>query len=152
MAGSVIVMNPNNGEILALANWPDFNPNEATNAPAEARMNRVGERGVRAGIDVQVDHAGGGFRPEGITVPTKFSIASTASIYVIGPRIHDHKPFGLAECGGNSGEIERRRRDQDCAAGWATPKFYDYIRAFGFGAPTGVDMPGESRGMLREAG
>ena len=29
------------------------------------------------------------------------------------------------------------------------PKFYDYIRAFGFGQPTGVDLPGESRGMLR---
>src|ERR1700758_3433306 len=40
MAGSVIVMNPNNGEILALANWPGFNPNAATNVPAEARMNR----------------------------------------------------------------------------------------------------------------
>src|SRR5271154_2339185 len=39
-AGSVIVMNPNNGEILALANWPGFNPNAATNVPAEARMNR----------------------------------------------------------------------------------------------------------------
>ena len=32
------------------------------------------------------------------------------------------------------------------------PKFYDYIRAFGFGQPTGVDLPGESRGMLRRAG
>src|SRR5258707_13209730 len=39
-AGSVIVMNPNNGEILALANWPSFNPNAATGAQAEARMNR----------------------------------------------------------------------------------------------------------------
>ena len=29
------------------------------------------------------------------------------------------------------------------------PKFYDYIRAFGFGQPTGVDLPGESRGKLR---
>src|SRR5256885_5729130 len=29
------------------------------------------------------------------------------------------------------------------------PKFYDYIRSFGFGQPTGVDLPGESRGMLR---
>ena len=33
LAGSVIVMNPNNGEILALANWPEFNPNAATDVP-----------------------------------------------------------------------------------------------------------------------
>src|SRR5271168_2442992 len=40
-AGTVIVMNPNNGEILALANWPKFNPNAAATAPAESRMNRA---------------------------------------------------------------------------------------------------------------
>ncbi len=34
-------MNPNNGEILALANWPKFDPNTAVTAPAEARMNRA---------------------------------------------------------------------------------------------------------------
>src|SRR3981189_1874477 len=41
LAGTVIVMNPNNGEILALANWPKFNPNPANESPAEARMNRA---------------------------------------------------------------------------------------------------------------
>src|SRR5437870_6301125 len=41
LAGMVVVMNPNNGEILALANWPKFNPNAATEASAEARMNRA---------------------------------------------------------------------------------------------------------------
>ncbi len=41
LAGTVIVMNPNNGEILALANWPKFNPNAANEVPAEARMNRA---------------------------------------------------------------------------------------------------------------
>src|SRR6266480_4881346 len=41
MAGTVMVMNPNTGEILGLANWPKFNPNAANEAPAEARMNRA---------------------------------------------------------------------------------------------------------------
>src|SRR5690349_19275638 len=41
MAGTVMVMNPNTGEILALANWPKFNPNVANEAPAESRMNRA---------------------------------------------------------------------------------------------------------------
>ncbi len=41
MAGTVMVMNPNTGEILALANWPKFNPNAANEAPAESRMNRA---------------------------------------------------------------------------------------------------------------
>ena len=41
LAGSVVVMNPSNGEILALANWPKFNPNAANEASAEARMDRA---------------------------------------------------------------------------------------------------------------
>ena len=61
-AGSVIVMNPNNGEILALANWPTFNPNMATDGRRGSADESVGERRVRAGIDVQVDHAGRGVR------------------------------------------------------------------------------------------
>jgi len=40
-AGSVIVQDPNSGAILAMANWPRFNPNAATNSPDEARMNRA---------------------------------------------------------------------------------------------------------------
>ena len=45
-AGSVIVMNPNNGEILALANWPDFNPNNATSFTCRSAIESFGERGV----------------------------------------------------------------------------------------------------------
>jgi cell division protein FtsI (penicillin-binding protein 3) len=47
--GTVVVMNPNTGEILAMANWPKFNPNAPAGAPAEARINRA-------------DYPGGGFR------------------------------------------------------------------------------------------
>src|SRR5260221_571169 len=41
IAGSVIVVNPNTGEILAMANWPRFNPNAANEAASESRMNRA---------------------------------------------------------------------------------------------------------------
>src|SRR5208282_3319143 len=41
LAGTIIVMNPNNGEILALANWPKFNPNKAGDAPKESWTNRA---------------------------------------------------------------------------------------------------------------
>ena len=148
-AGSVIVMNPNNGEILALANWPEFNPNVATTAPAEARLNRsvsvVYEPGstfklitLAAAFDQNVITAGRDFRLRTRVDHSQRAIASTIT-----------SRFGLLNVGGHSGEIERRGRDQDCAAGWVR-EFYDYIRAFGFGAQTGVDMPGESRGMSGE--
>ncbi len=69
------------------------------------------------------------------------------SIYFNGRRIHDHKPFGVL----NVGEILAKSSDVGAikiALQVGQPRFYDYIRAFGFGSLTGVDMPGESRGML----
>jgi cell division protein FtsI (penicillin-binding protein 3) len=69
------------------------------------------------------------------------------SIYFNGRRIHDHKPFGVL----NVGEILAKSSDVGAikiALQVGQPRFYDYIRAFGFGSQTGVDMPGESRGML----
>jgi cell division protein FtsI (penicillin-binding protein 3) len=69
------------------------------------------------------------------------------SIYFNGRRIHDHKPFGIL----NVGEILAKSSDVGAikiAVQVGSPRFYDYIRAFGFGSQTGVDMPGESRGQL----
>jgi cell division protein FtsI (penicillin-binding protein 3) len=70
------------------------------------------------------------------------------AIYIAGHRIRDHKPFGLltvSQVLANSSDVGAIKVGLRLGA----PKFYDYIRAFGFGQPTGVDLPGESRGMLR---
>jgi len=67
---------------------------------------------------------------------------------VAGHRIRDHKPFGLL----NVADILAQSSDVGAikiALRLGAPKFYDYIRAFGFGQATGVDMPGESKGILR---
>jgi membrane peptidoglycan carboxypeptidase len=67
---------------------------------------------------------------------------------VAGHRIRDHKPFGML----NVADILSQSSDVGAikiALRLGAPKFYDYIRAFGFGQPTGVDLPGESKGLLR---
>src|SRR5205807_4397030 len=59
-----------------------------------------------------------------------------------------HKPFGMltvADILAQSSDVGAIK----IALRLGAPKFYDYIRAFGFGQPTGVDMPGESKGLLR---
>ena len=40
-AGTIVVENPNNGELLAVANWPTFNPNAAKDSETEARVDRA---------------------------------------------------------------------------------------------------------------
>jgi len=145
-AGSVIVMNPNNGEILALANWPEFNPNNATASPAEARLNRSVSVAYEPGSTFKLITLAAAFDQNAIKTDDVFD-CEHGSIYFNGRRIHDHKPFGLL----NVGEILAKSSDVGAikiALQVGQPRFYDYIRAFGFGSLTGVDMPGESRGML----
>src|SRR6266403_1767741 len=147
MAGSVIVMNPNNGEILALANWPGFNPNAATNVPAEARMNRSVSAVYEPGSTFKLITLAAAFDQNVVRSEEIFD-CEHGSIIVSGHRIHDHKPFGLltvADILAKSSDVGAIK----IALRLGAPKFYDYIRAFGFGQPTGVDSPGESKGILR---
>jgi cell division protein FtsI (penicillin-binding protein 3) len=147
-AGSVIVMNPNNGEILALANWPKFNPNAATGVPAEARMNRSVSAVYEPGSTFKLITLAAAF-DQGLIRADQIFDCENGSIVLSGHRIHDHKRFGLLTVS----EILAKSSDVGAikiAVQLGPPRFYDYIRAFGFGAQTGVDMPGESRGVVRK--
>src|ERR1700686_2718558 len=146
MAGSVIVMNPNTGEILAMANWPRFNPNAASEAPAESRMNRAVAALYEPGSTFKLITLAAAFDQE-ITRADEIFDCENGAIYIAGHRIRDHKPFGLL----NVAEILAKSSDVGAikiALRLGSPRFYDYIRAFGFGAPTGVDLPGEGKGLL----
>jgi cell division protein FtsI (penicillin-binding protein 3) len=147
IAGSAMVMNPNTGEILALANWPKFNPNKASDAPAEARMDRAVSALYEPGSTFKLVTLAAAFN-EGITRTDEVIDCENGSVLVAGHRIHDHEPFGLL----NVAQILAKSSDVGAikiALRLQAPRFYDYIRAFGFGTPTGVDLPGESKGLLR---
>jgi cell division protein FtsI (penicillin-binding protein 3) len=146
MAGSVMVMNPNTGEILAMANWPRFNPNVASGAPAESRMNRAVSALYEPGSTFKLITLAAAFDQE-VTRPGEIFDCENGAIYIAGHRIRDHKPFGLLSVA----EILAKSSDVGAikiAVRLGAPRFYEYIRAFGFGAPTGVDLPGESKGLL----
>jgi cell division protein FtsI/penicillin-binding protein 2 len=148
LAGTVVVMNPNNGELLAVANWPTFNPNAASSGtPAEFRMNRAVSALYEPGSTFKLITLAAAF-DQGITNPDEVFDCENGATYVAGHKIHDHKRFGLltvADILAQSSDVGAIKIAERLGA----PKFYDYIRSFGFGAPTGVDLPGESRGLLR---
>ena len=148
LAGSVVVMNPNNGELLAVANWPTFDPNAASaGTPAEFRMNRAVSALYEPGSTFKLITLAAAF-DQGITNPDEVFDCENGATYVAGHKIHDHKRFGMLTVtdilalSSDVGAIKIAER-------LGAPKFYDYIHAFGFGTPTGVDLPGESRGLLR---
>src|SRR5713101_7092924 len=147
IAGTVMVMNPSTGEILALANWPKFNPNAASDVPAEARMDRAVTALYEPGSTFKLITLAAAF-DQGITRPGEVFDCENGAVYVAGHRIRDHKPFALLSVS----DILAQSSDVGAikiALRLGAPKFYDYIRAFGFGQPTGVDFPGESWGILR---
>jgi len=147
LAGSVVVTNPNNGEILALANWPKFNPNAANESSAEARMNRAVTALYEPGSTFKLITLAAAF-DQRIVRPEEVFDCENGAVYIAGHRIRDHKPFGLLTVS----DILAKSSDVGAikiALRLGAPKFYDYIRAFGFGQLTGVDLPGESKGLVR---
>jgi len=146
-AGSVIVQDPNTGAILALANWPKFNPNSATAVPTEARMDRAVSAIYEPGSTFKLVTLAAAF-DQNLIRPEEIFNCENGSIVVAGHRIHDHKKYGeltVAEILANSSDVGAIK----IALKLGPPRFNDYIHAFGFGSPTGVDLPGESRGLVQ---
>jgi cell division protein FtsI (penicillin-binding protein 3) len=148
LAGTVIVQNPNNGEILALANWPKFNPNAPNESKTESRMDRAVSAIYEPGSTFKLITLAAAF-DQNLTRPDEVFNCENGAVYIAGHRIRDHLPFGLLTVS----EILAKSSDVGAikiAVRLGAPKFYEYIRAFGFGQQTGIDLPGESKGLLRK--
>jgi cell division protein FtsI (penicillin-binding protein 3) len=146
LAGTVIVMNPNTGEILALANWPKFNPNKAGDAPSETWMNRAVSAIYEPGSTFKLITLAAAL-DQGITWPDEVFDCENGAVYISGHRIRDHLPFGMLTVS----DILAKSSDVGAikiALRLGAPRFYDYVRAFGFGSLTGVELPYESRGRV----
>ncbi len=146
IAGSIIVEDTASGEILAMANYPTFNPNAKADAGIEARMNRAVAASYEPGSVFKIVTLAAALE-EGITTPDEVVDCQMGAIYIAGHRIRDHKPFGMltvSQILAKSSDVGAIKLGLRLGA----PKLYDYIRDFGFGASTGIDLPGETRGML----
>src|SRR5579864_829940 len=146
-AGTVLVQDPLNGEILALASWPKFNPNAPGGSPPEARMNRAVGALYEPGSVFKIVTLSAAI-DQGITTPDEVVDCQMGAIYIAGHRIRDHKAYGLltvSQILAHSSDVGAIKIGLRLGA----PKFYEYIRAYGFGELTGIDLPGENRGLVR---
>ncbi len=146
-AGTVIVQDPSNGEILAMANWPTFNPNAPAESKPESRENRAIANLYEPGSVFKIVTLSAAI-DQGLTNPNDVVDCQMGAIYIAGHRIRDHEPFGLltvSQILAKSSDVGAIKIGLRLGA----PKFYDYIRAYGFGSLTDVDLPGENRGLLR---
>ena len=147
VAGTVIVATPRTGEILGLANWPTFNPNVRKEITPEALKNRAVSDVYEPGSTFKVVTVSAALE-EKLTRPDEVFDCQMGSIVINGMRIRDHKPFGLLPVSGiiaNSSDVGAIK----IALRLGEERFYKYIRAFGFGQQTGIELPGETRGLAK---
>ncbi len=146
-AGTVIVQDPSNGEILAMASSPTFNPNAPAETKPDARANRAIANLYEPGSVFKIVTLSAAI-DQGLTRPDEVVDCQMGAIYIAGHRIRDHMPFGLltvSQILAKSSDVGAIKIGLRLGA----PKFYDYIRSYGFGSLTDVDLPGENRGLLR---
>lgn len=147
IAGTVIVENPHSGEILALANRPTFNPNLRKQITPAALTNRAVSYVYEPGSAFKVVTISAALE-EKLTNPNEVFDCQMGSIVFNGMRIRDAEPHGLLPVSGvlahssNVGAIKIALR-------LGEDRYYRYIRAFGFGQPTGIELPGETRGITK---
>ncbi|MGB6482174.1 MAG: penicillin-binding transpeptidase domain-containing protein [Candidatus Acidiferrales bacterium] len=145
--GSVVVQDPNTGQLLAVANWPAFDPNDAHAYPPDDFVDRAVSSAYEPGSIFKTILLSAAFQ-EGVVEPDQLIDCQMGSIVVAGRVIHDHARFGvisvaqILEHSSDVGSIK-------VALHLGAPKYYQYIRSFGFGQLTGIDLPGENRGLLR---
>jgi len=147
IAGTVIVENPHTGEILALANRPTFNPNLRKEITPNALTNRAVSYIYEPGSTFKLVTISAALE-EKLTNPNEVFDCQMGAIVYNGMRIRDSKPHGLLPVWGVLAESSDVGSIK-IALRLGEERYYKYIRAFGFGQQTGIELPGETRGMTK---
>jgi cell division protein FtsI (penicillin-binding protein 3) len=147
IAGTVIVENPHTGEILALANRPTFNPNLRKEITPAALTNRAVSYVYEPGSTFKLVTISAALE-EKLTNPDEVFDCQMGSIVYNGMRIRDSKPHGLLPVWGVLAESSDVGSIK-IALRLGEDRYYKYIRAFGFGQQTGIELPGETRGLTK---
>ena len=146
-SGSVVVQNPNTGEILAMASYPTFDPNQFNKSEPAYRVNRAVAWVFEPGSTFKVVTVAAALE-EKLTNPDEVINCQYGSIVLFGHTIHDHEPYGdltvrqVMARSSDVGAIKLGLR-------LGEDRFYRYIKAFGFGDEAGIDLPAEERGLLK---
>jgi len=148
-SGTAIVMDPHTGEILALANAPAFDPNAPGDEPPEVRTNWALQNIYEPGSTFKVVAYSAAI-DKGLVNPDDKIDCQMGQITVAGRLIHDGHPYGVLTIAdalaksSNVGAIKLGLLVGDAS-------MYDFAKRLGFGSKTGIDLPGESGGILRPA-
>jgi cell division protein FtsI (penicillin-binding protein 3) len=147
LSGTAIVMEPYSGQILAMASYPSFNPNHYAKYSPEHWKNRAILSIYEPGSTFKIFTAAAALE-EHLAEPHEPINCMNGAIRVGKRRIRDHRGYGILSVreivaySSNVGAVQLAFRI-------GKERFERYIRLFGFGTPTDIELPGEAKGLLR---
>jgi len=146
---TAVVMDPRNGELLSMANWPRVDANQISDAPEYARVNRAVGFTYEPGSTFKAFTIAGALEERLVTPRTKFTIGPTIQVA--------DRTIGEAHDGGGGTLSVADIIAQSSNVGTVTvglrlgtERFDAWVRRFGFSEPTGIDLPGEEGGIVPE--
>ncbi len=145
--GTALILDPHSGAILAMASVPTFDPNHFGDYGREQWRNRAVTDSLEPGSTFKMVTAAAALEAN-LVDPSDIFDCERGSVVVMGKRIRDHHSFDqltfreIIAKSSNVGAIKLGLLVGESA-------LYDQIRRFGFGRLTGVDLPGESAGLLQ---
>jgi cell division protein FtsI (penicillin-binding protein 3) len=147
VSGTVVVQNPHTGEILALANRPTFNPNLTKEiTPALLKDHAVSDVYEPGSVFKTVTYSSA--LEEHLTNPAEMVSCDPGFIVVGGIRIRDAHHVGVvpvAKAYAESSDVAAVKMGLRLGP----DKFYKHIKDYGFGQQTGIELPGETRGLIK---
>ena len=149
-SGMAVVMNPNSGEIYAMANVPQFNPNNYNKFTPETRRNNTVVSSYEPGSIFKPIVAAAAL-DNGIAQPDDKFFCENGSFKIGGRNIgeaenHEYGSLSMQQIIARSSNIGAIKIAQKLGK----DSFYEYIRKFGFGEKTSIRLPGVSSGLLRK--
>ncbi len=146
-AGTLIALDPQTGEVLAMATVPRFDPNRVASSKAEQWRNRTVTDVFEPGSTFKAMLASAALGA-GVVRPED-RISCENGSYEVGRRVirdsHPHGVLTFADVIAQSSNIGSAKVAERLGA----ERFNAVLEAFGFGRPTGIDLPGEASGLLR---
>ncbi len=149
-SGSIVVLNPYTGDILAMANYPSYDPNGMQSGVKEtpgSRSNLAVATPFEPGSVFKVVTLAAALETTNLT-PDSIINCGNGSIKLFGRVIHDHERYAslsMADVLAHSSNIGAI----NIGLKVGEKNLYSYVRKFGFGQKSGIELPGESAGMLR---
>ena len=146
--GLAMVMDVESGAVLAMSQYPFFNPNSFTSSKPYIWRNRAVVDMIEPGSTFKVFTVAAAL-DQGVVTPDTCFDCEQGKYRIGGRTIHDTHKHGKL----NVTEIVKLSSNIGCskiAARLGKQGLYDFLRRCGFGSRTGIDFPGEKEGMLRD--